>query len=344
MRKSDRGLYLLILAMAFLVIFLATRNTGAPGSPIEGNATSQPLADQAINQTAVNQSATNQTTNTTIDPATNQTNNSSSQPNISPLKVASFNIQVFGESKRSKPEVMDVLARIARNFDVMAVQELRDDTETTLPIYLEKINSLPGPRYASVSSPRLGRTSSKENYAFVYDTDTIRLVPGSNYTFADPPQGSAIDIFQREPFISRFQTSDGSYDFVLIVIHTEPDGTPAELGNLTLALDDASSRFPDETDFIMLGDMNADCSYLSKSEAQGLALRNQSFIWIVPDEADTTTKSTDCAYDRIILAGDASEEYLGGWGVYRFDQGFSLNQSQTEDVSDHYPVWASFEN
>ena len=320
-RKSRRGLYLLILIAASLVIFFATRDSG-PSSPQE---------NKTINQSS----------NATIFPTTNITDNPSSQSNISSIRIASFNIQIFGESKRSKTEVMDILARIAREFDVMAVQELRDDTETTLPIYLEKINSLPGPHYASVSSPRLGRTSSKENYAFIFNTDALRLI--SNYTFADPPEGTTTDLFQREPFISRFETLDGSYDFVLIVIHTEPDTTPAELGNLTLALDDARKRFPDETDFIMLGDMNADCSYLSASEAGSLPLRNSSFTWVVPDSADTTTKSTDCAYDRIILAGDAAGGYSGGWGVYRFDEAYGLDQNMTEDISDHYPVWARFD-
>ncbi len=257
------------------------------------------------------------------------------------ITIASFNIQVFGESKRSKPEVMAVLAPIARGFDVMAVEELRDDTETTLPSYLAQINSLPGPAYDATMSPRLGRTSSKENYAFIYDTATVSLVSGSNYTFADPPAGTVRDLFQREPFVARFNTT-GGFDFVLIVLHTEPDGTPQELADLVLVLDDARQHFPDEADFVMLGDMNADCTYLSQAEESALALRNASFTWVVPDSADTTTKSTDCAYDRIILTQGAAGHFTGRWGILRFDQLYGLNQSATEDVSDHYPVWAEF--
>ena len=261
------------------------------------------------------------------------------------LRIATFNIQVFGESKRSKTEVMDVLAKTARNFDIIAVQEFRDDTETTLPIYLGRINSLPGPAYAATSSPRLGRTSSKENYAFIYNTATVRLVSGSNYTFADPPEGTATDLFQREPFIARFESAgNAAFDFALITIHTEPDGTPQELSYLPLALESARSLYGDEADFIMLGDMNADCSYLSAAEAASLALRNSSFLWVVPDDADTTVKSTDCAYDRIILAGTAKEHYGGMWGIFRFDEEYSLNQSEAEDVSDHYPVWVELDS
>ena len=258
--------------------------------------------------------------------------------NNSKIRIASFNIQVFGESKRSKPQVMEILSKSARNFDIMLVQELRDSTETTLPFYLEQINSLPGPDYLAVSSPRLGRTSSKENYAYVYNPEKLTLL--ANYTFADPPGNSSPDIFQREPFIARFKSNNGSFDFVLIGIHTDPDEAVQEIDDLALTVGDARARFPGEDDFIILGDLNADCDYFDADEP--VSIKNSSFIWIIPDTADTTTRSTDCAYDRIILSESANESYAGEWGVFRFDLEYGLNQSLTLEVSDHYPVWADF--
>lgn len=256
--------------------------------------------------------------------------------NTSKIRIASFNIQVFGESKRSKPEVVSVLARTVRKFDIVAIQELRDDTETTLPYFVNYINTFPGPKYAAISSPRLGRTASKENYAFIYNTETIGFVEGSNRTFVDPPAGTDTDLFQREPFMAAF--TSGNMSFALIVIHTDPEETGSELDSLKLVLADAASTFP-EKGLIALGDMNADCDYLKAGEPAWL--RNDYF-WVVPDSADTTTKSTDCAYDRIILDQQAKSSFDGSWGVYRFDTEFSLDANQTEAVSDHYPVWAEF--
>jgi hypothetical protein len=46
--------------------------------------------------------------------------------NTNTIKIASFNIQVFGKSKRSKKEVMAVLTKTVTNFDITAIQELRD--------------------------------------------------------------------------------------------------------------------------------------------------------------------------------------------------------------------------
>lgn len=108
------------------------------------------------------------------------------------IKVAAFNIQVFGQSKRSKVDVMDILTRIAREFDVMLVQEIRDASETTAELYLDAINDMAGPDYAFVRSPRLGRTSSKEAYAYFYNSDTIEHI--SDYVWEDTG-----DVFEREP-------------------------------------------------------------------------------------------------------------------------------------------------
>ena len=51
-----------------------------------------------------------------------------------------------------------------------------------------------------------------------------------------------------------------------------------------------------------MGDFNADCSYVSKSEWPSVRLRTDSrFQWLIGDGIDTTTKATHCAYDRYSL-------------------------------------------
>ena len=48
------------------------------------------------------------------------------------IKIASFNIQNFGQSKSSKQEVMDILVQIIRDFDIVAIQEIRDAAGTAI--------------------------------------------------------------------------------------------------------------------------------------------------------------------------------------------------------------------
>ena len=50
---------------------------------------------------------------------------------------------------------------------------------------------------------------------------------------------------------------------------------------------------------LIMGDLNADCSYASKKARDGLTLRtDHKFIWLIADDVDTTVGSSDCAYDR----------------------------------------------
>lgn len=245
------------------------------------------------------------------------------------ITIAAFNIQVFGKSKASKDDVMDILARTSRNFDIIAIQEIRDSEGEALPKLVEKINALDGPDYSYSIGPRLGRTSSKEQYAYIYKS-AIELL--GSYTFNDSG-----DLFHREPYLARFEAGD--LEFTLITIHSDPDETPQELDSLPLVLDDARKKYG-AGDFILLGDMNADCDYLKEDD--NISLRNEEFIWLIGEGADTTVKATDCAYDRIIITNQTIGEYSGFSGIFLFDDEFGLNQSMAEAVSDHYPVWATF--
>ncbi len=50
---------------------------------------------------------------------------------------------------------------------------------------------------------------------------------------------------------------------------------------------------------IIMGDMNADCSYLSQTGEASLDMtKDDSFTWLIGNEQDTTTKDSTCAYDR----------------------------------------------
>lgn len=65
-----------------------------------------------------------------------------------------------------------------------------------------------------------------------------------------------------------------------------------------------------------------------------LDIAGPDYVWIVPHTADTNVAGSECAYDRIVMDTDGSENYAGVWGV---DQAFSDKR-----VSDHWPVCAEF--
>jgi hypothetical protein len=55
------------------------------------------------------------------------------QPDGGTITIASFNIQVFGQTKASKPEEMEILVDIIHRYDIVAIQEIRDAAGTAIP-------------------------------------------------------------------------------------------------------------------------------------------------------------------------------------------------------------------
>ncbi|MEP2024549.1 MAG: endonuclease/exonuclease/phosphatase family protein [Reichenbachiella sp.] len=261
----------------------------------------------------------------------NQIDQSQSQDE-STITIATFNIQIFGKTKSAKELVMDTLAMIIRSYDIVAVQEIKNKPNKVPTLFLNKINEN-GAKYAMVLSERTGMQaddkSSQEQYAYYYNTETIKsLDEGVLY------DDSSNDFFQREPFLAGFSAIEGSFTFVLSSIHTRPSEAKKEIAALHDVVNWAKNKYPDEDDFITLGDFNASCSYASPEDLDQMELRGAAYQWIVPDDADTNLASKVCAYDRIVITTGVTSDFTGQWGV---DNAFT-----SKVVSDHFPVWAEF--
>lgn len=250
------------------------------------------------------------------------------------LRIATFNIQVFGTKKIGNPVVTDVLTKIVRNFDVVAVQEIRSVADDILPRFIERLNA-DGRHYDFVIGPRLGRSNSKEQYAFVFDEETIEVNRSQLYTVNDPD-----DVLHREPLVGWFRArgapADQAFTFSLINIHTDPDEVDQEIN----VLDDVFRAVRDdgrqEDDTILLGDFNADDRLFGELSriAHGLA--------VIPANVPTNTLGTKC-YDNIFFDRTATTEYTGRSGVFDFlHEGMNLSMETAQAVSDHKPVWAEF--
>jgi len=249
------------------------------------------------------------------------------------IRVASFNIQVFGTSKMGKPKVMEVLAETVRRFDVVAIQEIRSSDQSLLPRFVKQINA-GGRRYDYVLGPRLGRTSSKEQYAFIFDTAVLKVDRDSVYTVPDPD-----DYLHREPLVARFRVRtdppEEAFTFTLVNIHTDPDETDIELD----ALDDVyryvlEDRYR-EDDVILLGDLNVDEKHL------GELGRLRGIHYVVSGEKTNTRRTK--SYDNILFLQSSTAEYTDRWGVFDLEKEFNLTREAALDVSDHLPVWAEFD-
>jgi len=248
------------------------------------------------------------------------------------IRVASFNIQVFGTSKSRKPQVMEILAETVRMFDVVAIQEVRSKDQTIIPRFVDQINAS-GARYAHIIGPRLGRTSSKEQYVFIFNTDTIEVDHSATYTVADPS-----DRLHREPLVGLFRArappGSNPFTFQLVNIHTDPDEVKTEVDALADVFRAVQGDSTNERDVIILGDLNA-------SEYQLGALgRVPGITWAIAGQKTNTRRTK--SYDNLIFHGEEAAEYTGRSGVVDLVREFNLTQEQALAVSDHLPVWAEF--
>lgn len=106
---------------------------------------------------------------------------------------------------------------------MVVIQEVRSKEQNVIPTLLSYVNNA-DTEYDYIISERLGRTGSKGQYAFVYNTKTVDLIPGSSYVTDDPD-----DVFEREPFVAFFRS--GNFDFKIVNNHIKPDDVPAELNH-----------------------------------------------------------------------------------------------------------------
>jgi endonuclease/exonuclease/phosphatase family metal-dependent hydrolase len=248
------------------------------------------------------------------------------------LLICSFNIQVFGESKLAKPEVVAVLARVVRMFDIVAIQEVRAKSDSVVPTFVQAVNA-DGSRYHWVIGPRLGRTVSKEQYTFVYDTGRVEVDPSSVGTAPNPG-----DKLHRPPMFARFRTRanppESAFTFWMVDIHTDPDEVPQEVDALADVFVAMQHARPDEDDVILLGDLNAAPNQF------GRITQIPNIGWAV--SGTTTNTRRNKTYDNIIFSRTATAEYLGRWGVLDLQSTFGLSLDDALKVSDHNPVWAAF--
>lgn len=236
-----------------------------------------------------------------VPPANSSLNNSASTAKT--LKIASWNLQAFGEKKSQNATVMSLYSKVMRQYDIIFMQEIRDSSGTAFPSLCALMQG-----YACINSSRAGRSSSKEQYGIIYRNVQVTVARDYN--------PDAQDRWERPPF--RVDFLQGNYSFSALVEHTKPDDTPAEME----ALANLSSSLPGNV--VVLGDLNADCGYYPVKKDFG------NWRWAIGTGMDTTVKNTTCAYDRMIFNPDMAGELVAS-GVF--------SEGITSAASDHYLVW-----
>ncbi|XP_058486480.1 deoxyribonuclease 1 like 4, tandem duplicate 1 isoform X2 [Solea solea] len=256
------------------------------------------------------------------------------------MKVASFNIQKFGRSKVSDPDVLNILTKIVSRYDIILVLEVVDVSGESVKTFVDALNKYNNKHHYTLTiSSRLGRTRYKEQFMFLYRDDMVDLV--GSYQFDDELTEGG-DVFARDPYILRFRCLNTVLqDLVLIPVHTKPDDSEKELDELYDVFLHIKKKW--HTDNVMiLGDFNADGSYVSKRAMKDIRIRNdKNFHWLISDDVDTTASTgNNHTYDRIVVYGDDVLQAVvpNSAKPFNFQKAYGLTEEQALKVSDHYPV------
>lgn len=227
------------------------------------------------------------------------------------ITIASWELYLLDDTNASDDELMQTYASIIDDYDIVFVQGITSSNAFT------KLCSLL-PSYNCMASSMSGRNASKEQYGVLYRKANVSVIGWKDYN------PDVFDRWEHPPLEVLFSISE--YLFKVYNIHTNQLDVQKELNYLESIVSESGNM-------IILGDLNADCSYYNPSAEKEF----DDWNWIITDTRDTlVSQTTDCAYDRIILNGEAYSEFapyemLGG-GVYTL--------GITETLSSHYLVWA----
>lgn len=289
------------------------------------------------------------------------------------MLLATWNIRELDSTKYGlrSDEAYLYLAEVIARFDVVAIQEVRDDLTG-----LKRLASALGRRWRwIVTDVTSGSSGNGERMAFLYDTRTVEF-SGLASELVLPPLADRKPSEQiaRTPFAAGFAA--GWSVFQLVTVHivygtdqAEDEQRVAEIDAVANALADRSldpNNWP--RTLVLLGDFNI----FARTDATMEALLRNG--WSVPPELQTIPGSNvpkDKHYDQIAIRADPAERRhfatTGRAGVFDpFEHVYRLGDEQdhqhtmgekyldkdagaartryfrewrTYQLSDHLPMW-----
>ena len=257
-----------------------------------------------------------------------QTRNSNTNPTV---RIASFNLHAFGESKLKKSIVLETVAKMIRQFDVIALQHIQSRQQNILPELIDKVNQSDR-RFDYCIGPRVGPEASQQQFAFIFDTDRIETDRQMLYTVDDPQQ-----LMAYEPLVGWFRSRlvpvEQAFTFSLVNLLVDPLSSEREWKLLPDLIRSVRQDGRSEDDIILLGDFGCSDRELS-------SLKNVGMLFAL--EGTPTTVTGEAMLDNIVFPARATDEFTGKSGVIDFLRNGNLSIDQAFQISTHMPVWGEF--
>jgi deoxyribonuclease-1-like protein len=249
-------------------------------------------------------------------------------PILKPIQVASFNLQGFGREKASKDAALDKIARLCRNFEVVALQGIIGPDRDLMPRLVYAINQT-GARYDYLET----FDGPEMRLAIVFDTQRLETDRRQMYRVADPENKLTVD-----PLVGWFRVSgvpvNVAWTFSLVNVWIDPTRVATEVPIVPQVIRAVQADGRGEDDVIVAGALASDVTAI------------QRMVYGVQYKPAAVGASTDIynrtAFDHILVPIRDRSEFTGRAGAIDFLRVMNLTLGEAEEVSDRLPVWAEF--
>jgi deoxyribonuclease-1-like protein len=277
------------------------------------------------------------------------------------MRVGCFNIQNISMKKIKKnTEILSQIATIISKYDIMFILELSDcssDKDESYSPVLESIvgqlcsvkGSVKGMDYSYYANKKQGSTSNTaERVGVIYKNCSNIRLGDTNYS-----NNIQFNGFARNPFILPIQINTDNYIF--IINHIAPSNVNVELELLNNVFNNLYKENNDKK-FILMGDYNADGSFLNNTDEKNNPLFKNSNLLCLTNDETTNLSRTKC-YDRVLCSANCIEKLnkvdevdadnnkknpYNPNNVYcdvDYLDYLELNIKEIKEISDHYPIF-----
>ncbi len=278
------------------------------------------------------------------------------------LLLATWNIREFGGTKSGgrEDEPLFYIAEIISRFDIVAVQEVRDNLDA-----LDKLMEILGSWWKYlVSDVTLGAQGNNERHAYIYDTRKISFGGMAGELVPEMRKGedgalTSDFAFSRTPYIAGFKA--GWFKFTLCTQHfyygeAKPDD-PQRLKEARTIVRLLKKRMESKDAWagnaVLLGDFNI----FSTADETFQAIEKEKFAIPAKLKGTYTNAIQDKPFDQIAFLARDVEKQLGlaragtfpffdhvyrnsDWQIYQPNTTEAkYKQWRTFKMSDHLPLW-----
>ena len=248
------------------------------------------------------------------------------------LKVASWALDGFGPTKLANATARRNLARVIRQFDIVALQQVASIERDLIPRLVDVINE-GDKRYDYVIGQSTGPVDREEQLAFVFDTTRVLLDRRQTYTIEDPANQVTFD-----PLVAWFRAAEPpasqAWTFSLVNVRVDLARAPDEVALLPGMLSAIRADGRGEDDVVVAGLFQADDAYLLPTIAGD---KVKAAVRSLPTDIFGQYQTSNVLIDTA-----TTSEYLGRGGIFDYLRLYDLTLPEAETVTSHLPVYAEF--